>query len=311
MIILVAGGTGFIGQALTRHLLAAHHRVIVLSRNREKIQRIFSNTVQSLTWEELSIEHIKEVNAVINLSGANIAEQRWTPIRQHKIIASRIRPTQQLANLCGQLGGSAPVWVNASAIGVYDFISPAEFQKKIYDEDSPILFNETPSFLAKVARSWEMATWSARDKGVRVINARFGVVLDSRGGVLKKLLPSFKLGLGAKIGSGRQPFTWVSLHDVVRAIYFILNTPTIIGPVNIVSPQIVTQEEFADTLAEVLHRPRLITLPALAIKCLFGQMGVELLLAGVAVKPSRLLSQGFNFANSSLRQTLRGSNLEL
>ncbi len=305
MIILVAGGTGFIGQALVHHLLANHHQIIVLSRSPEKVQRIFGRMVQILTWDQLNLEHIKAVNAIINLNGAGVGDQRWNLARQHEILDSRIPPTQLISNFCAQLGASAPTLLNASAIGVYDFIQPSEFQKKFYDDDSPINFNQAPHFLAKVARAWEMATWPARDRGARVVNTRFAVVLGSQGGALKKLLPSFKLGLGAKIGSGQQPFTWVSLLDVVRAIDFILNRQDINGPINIVAPEVVTQVEFADTLANVLHRPRLLTLPAFVIKCMFGQMGSELLLEGVAVKPSKLLALNFKFADTNLHQTLK------
>ena len=142
---------------------------------------------------------------------------------------------------------------------------------------------------------------------MRVVNARFGVVLDPQGGMLQKLLPSFKLGLGAKIGYGRQLLSWVSLYDVIRAIQFSYRiTPTIHGPVNMVSPQIVTQDEFSHILASVLHRPRWVTFPEFAIKCLFGNMGEELLLKSIAVKPAKLLSQGFKFTQPLSRRTLVG-----
>lgn len=309
MIILIAGGTGFIGQALTHYLASNQHTVIVLSRDPRKVQQIFGSKIESISWEHIELEYIKKFDAIINLAGANIADQRWTEARQREILDSRIGPTELLSDYCTQLAATAPTLINASAVGIYDFIPPTGFQKKFYDEDSPINYNQFPHFLAKVARAWEKATWPARDAGVRVVNTRFGVVLGPQGGVLKKLLPMFRLGLGARIGSGQQPFPWVSLPEVVQAIDFSLKTPAIHGPVNIVSPEVISQAQFADTLAKVLHRPRLLTLPAFAIKCLFGQMGVELLLEGVAVKPSRLLAQNFQFKHIHLASALKQMDL--
>ncbi|MBS0351514.1 MAG: TIGR01777 family oxidoreductase [Proteobacteria bacterium] len=302
MNILIAGGTGFIGQALVSHFLAGGHHVIVVSRDSQKVIQIFSDTVKFMAWEQLNCYQTKDVDMVVNLAGANIGSKKWNQNRREEIIASRIKNTHRIVDFC--INNTVPLLINASAVGVYDAIAPENLNQKIYDENSAIEFSFAPNFLAKVAREWEMATWPARDHGLRVVNARFGVVLGAQGGMLQKLLPSFKLGLGAKIGSGRQLLSWVSLHDVIRAIQFIIDTPTIHGPINIVSPQIVTQGEFAHILASVLHRPRWITLSEFAIKCLFGNRGEELLLKGIAVKPSKLLGQGFKFVDDDLRQTL-------
>ncbi len=275
---------------------------MVVSRDSTKVSQIFSDTVKFMAWKQLNFYQAKDIDLVVNLAGANIGSKKWDQNRRDEIIASRIKNTHRIADFC--IHNAVPLLINASAIGVYDSFSSENPNQKIYDENSAIEFRLAPNFLARVAREWEMATWPARDHGLRVVNARFGVVLGPQGGMLQKLLPSFKLGLGAKIGSGRQLLCWVSLADVIRAIQFVIDTPAIDGPVNIVSPQIVTQVEFADIMASVLHRPRWVILPEFAIKFLFGDMGEELLLKGVAVKSSKLLNQGFKFVDDDLRQTL-------
>lgn len=302
MNILIAGGTGFIGRALVLHFLASGHQVTVVSRDSIKVTQIFFDTVKFMAWEQLNSHQTQQIDMVVNLAGANIGSEKWSQNRRDEIIASRIKNTHLLVDFC--IHNTVPLLINASAVGVYDSFFPENLNQKIYDENSVIEFSLAPNFLAKVAREWEMATWPARDHGLRVVNARFGVVLGPQGGMLQKLLPSFKLGLGAKIGSGRQLLSWVSLPDVIRAIQFVIDTPAIHGPVNIVSPQIVTQGEFAHILATVLHRPRWVRLPELAVKWLFGNMGEELLLKGIAAKSSKLLHQGFRFVDDDLRQTL-------
>ncbi len=305
MRILIAGATGFIGQALVHHLSAHHHTLIVLGRDINKIRKIFGSQVEGISWKELNLGHIKKVDAIINLTGANISDRRWDSKRQLEILESRVSSTGLLANFCSELAANAPVLLNASAVGIYNPVYSIDDQTKLNDENIAINYRESPNFLAEVARSWEMATWVARDQGVRVVNLRFAVVLGKTGGILKKLLPSFKLFLGAKIGSGQQPFPWVSLVDVMRAIQFILENPAIEGPVNIVSPKLITQAEFANTLAKVLHRPRFLTVPAWIVKRVWGQMGEELLLQGVSVKPTKILAYGFVFENDNLETTLQ------
>lgn len=304
MNILIAGGSGFLGKALVAFFLKQGHSIAVLSRSPLKVKNLFSNSVTCISWQELNLTHLKRFNAIINLSGANIGEGRWSHKKRQEIVDSRVRTTQILANLCSQLGTTSPRLLNASAIGVYDFSKISNQPIEFYNEYSKINFNEFPTFLAYVARQWELATTVASKQGVNVVNLRFGVILSRQGGALKKLLPSFKLGLGAQIGCGQQAFSWISLQDAIHAIDFILTTPSISGPVNLVSPYPVTQQEFANTLAKNLHTPRLVTLPALAVKILFGEMGNELLLNGFWVKPTKLLEHGFKFEKPNLYEAL-------
>lgn len=301
MNIMIAGATGFVGQALTKHLLAKGYTVSVLTRKIRPDQPSWGNQVQWYTWDTLEAHTLASLNVIINLCGENIAQKRWSQSRQQEIMASRITTTQQLAQYCSQLGSKSPKLLNASAIGVYDAYSSID-QSPCYDEDSPIDFTHYPHFLARVARQWEMATWCARDRGVTVINCRFGVILDPSGGALKQLLPSFRWGLGARLGHGRQAFCFISLDDAVRALDFLITTTTLQGPINIVSPTTVTQCEFADSLAKILHRPRLLRIPSWMITALLGQMGTELLLSGAVVKPKRLQENGFVFLHSDLKR---------
>ncbi len=306
MNILIAGGTGFIGQSLTRHFLQSQHHVFILSRDVEKVKKIFGNQVQAITWSELYLNLFRKMDWIINLCGASIGEKRWSKARKQEILQSRIYTTQKLCDFCSQLGENSPALINASAVGVYDFVSKADTKYISFDENTTIAYDDTaPHFLAQVARNWETATWNARDQKVKVINTRFAVVLGPQGGMLKQLLPIFKLGLGFKIASGQQPFTWVSLRDVIRAIQFIIDNPAMNHAINILSPQLITQEKFADSLATALKRPRFLTFPAWKIKFLFGQMGEELLLSGTVAKPQKLLEHGFTFIDTDIDETLK------
>lgn len=305
MNILIAGGTGFIGQSLIQHFLLNKHHIFVLSRDVQKVKKIFGEEVQAITWSELYLNLFRKLDWVINLCGASIGEKRWDSNRKKEILDSRINPTQTLCHFCSQLGENSPPLLNASAVGIYNFVSSSEAKRIFFDENSVIDYETAPHFLAQVARNWERETFSAREGKVRVINARFGVVLNPQGGMLKQLLPFFKLGLGFKIGNGQQPFTWVSLKDVIRAIQFIIDTSLLNNAINILSPQVISQIKFADTLAAILHRPRFLTFPERAIKLLFGQMGEELLLSGTVAKPTKLVSQGFEFADHDINETLK------
>jgi uncharacterized protein (TIGR01777 family) len=179
MNILIAGGTGFIGQSLTQHFLQNQHRIFILSRDVEKVQKIFENQVQAITWSELSLNTFKKIDWIINLCGASIGEKRWSTARKQEILNSRIHPSRTLCNFCSQLGENSPVLINASAVGIYDFVPASELNRISFDENTIIDYDDTaPHFLAQVARNWEMATWKARDQKVKVINTRFGVVLD-------------------------------------------------------------------------------------------------------------------------------------
>lgn len=305
--ILIAGGTGFIGTALTQHLLAHDYAVSIVGRSKVKITKQLGTDVTAYSWDELSEKIITDFGAIINLTGANIADKRWSAKRKAEILSSRVEATETIAKLCAGLGTQAPRLYNASAVGIYGLDKASESVAK--DEDSLINTQKFSDYLNEVGVRWEQATDAAKQAGVNVVNLRFGVVMGKNGGMLKKLLPIFKLGLGQIIGSGQQKLAWVSLSDVIGAIDFLLQHTEINGPINIVAPTMMTQTQFAKQLAQHLQRPCYLKLPASVVRLLFGQMGNELLLGGQSVYPKKLLSAGYSFKaarfNDFLRQQLR------
>jgi len=306
MKIIIAGATGFIGQQLVKHWLAAKHELIVIGRSAAKIKQIFGEQVQAIIWSDLTGEHLNKVDAIINLAGSGIGAGRWTAQRRQEILLSRTATTQQLAKLCAQLGEQAPVLLNASAVGVYG-LQPSQPNQlpPAYDEDTLINFQQAPDFLAQVARAWESAAKAAEAAGVRVIYLRFGVVLDKQSGALPRIALPFKFGLGGRIGSGQQPFSWIALKDLMAAIEFLLKRSDITGPVNLVAPQCVTQQQFAKTLGKVLQKPTFMPTPGFLLKLAFGEMAEELLLKGQHVVPKRLSELGFQFQAATLEEALK------
>ncbi len=300
--ILVAGGTGFIGQALINDQLKRGNKIIVLGRNQHKIKHYFAETVTTLTWPALNQEAIKQCDLIINLAGENIGDKRWTPKRKQAILESRINTTEKLAHLCANLGDNAPSLFNASAIGIYPLqeINSPSLDKRV-DEKTPIESTKFTGFLNEIGIKWEQATQVAKQKNIRVVNLRFGVVLSPKGGMLKKLFPLFRIGLGQKISNGRQILSWISLQDLLQIIQFLIEHDEINGPINLVSPESINQQRFANLFATYLHRPRWLCLPKFFVKFLFGQMGKELLLQGQNVYPTKLLKYHYSFSTPTLK----------
>lgn len=305
MKIIIAGGTGFIGQALTRHFLENNHEVIIVGRSLKKINNVFSQKVIGITYEALNSKTIKSANLIINLAGANIGAKLWSDKQKQEIINSRVKITKKISTLCAKLGSASPFLLNASAIGVYGLQKCAAIGlPEAFDENTSIDFTKAHDFLSLVGRQWELATQVAKDAGVRVVNMRFGVVLAKNGGVLKQLRLPFLFFMGGRIGTGHQPFSWVTLTDLIRAVEFLINNKEISGPVNIVAPEAVTQTELAKTLGKVLHRPSFMFTPAWPIKLILGEMGDELLLRGQRVFPTVLKQHAFEFTFPDLEEAL-------
>lgn len=304
MNIIIFGASGLIGQALAEHL-KSFYSVTVAGRSKEKLAKIFKNQLPIITWDELTGDKLKNYDCVINLSGENIAKRRWSQKQKDLILQSRLTTTKVLVKYCTALKHEAPRLFNASAISIYENANSDDklSQYIIYDENSATV-KHPKSFLSEVAYQWEKALKPAENAQVPVVKLRFGVVLSKKGGTLAKLLTPFKMGLGMKLGTGQQPFPWVSLHDVVRAIHFLLENENAYGPFNLVANELTTQEEFAKTMASSLHRSCFLTMPAVMVKILFGQMGEELLLSGQYVKSSALSELGFRFKYDKLSDAL-------
>jgi len=272
MKILVTGSHGLIGSELVTVLEREAHTVVRAGRGESKVPG--------------------DVTAVVHLAGEPIAG-RWTAKKKQAIRESRVAGTRAL---CEALPESVRVLVSASAIGYY-----GDRGTEPLHEDSAM----GKGFLAEVVRDWEAATKPAADKGIRVVNLRFGVVLSAKGGALAKMLLPFKLGLGGIVGMGRQFWSWVALEDAVGAIRHALTAEDLRGPVNVVAPQPVTNRQFTQTLGKVLGRPTIFPMPGPVARLIFGEMAGELLLASQQVLPLKLEGSGYRFRYRDLATALR------
>jgi len=295
MKVLVSGTSGLVGAMLVPKLASAGHDVRRLVRNASRAAS--GDLVWNPAAGELDVAALEAFDAVVNLSGESIASGRWTTRKKAEIRQSRISATNTLAKALAQLTTRPRTLVNASAIGFYGNRGDERL-----DETSS---TGSDDFLSEVCRAWESATEPAARVGVRVVVTRFGVILSANGGALAKMLLPFKLGLGGKIGSGRQYMSWGAIDDVVGAIMHCLNDQSLRGPVNVVAPEPVTNAKYTKTLGRVLARPTIFPMPAFAARAAFGQMADELLLSGQRVEPAKLLASGYAFKYPSLEATLR------
>jgi hypothetical protein len=252
---------------------------------------------ETIRWDPakpISPQAVSGFDAVIHLAGESIVG-RWTAKKKAKIRDSRVLGTQNLAQALAQAKVKPQVFVCSSAIGYYG------------DRGDEVLGEQSApgtGFLADVCREWEAATRPAAEAGIRTVQLRTGVVLSPRGGALGKMLTPFKLGLGGRLGDGRQWMSWIDIQDMIGAIHHILKTDLLHGPVNMVAPKAVTNTEFTKTLASVLSRPAILPVPAFAVKLALGEMGETVLLTGQRVEPSRLIASGYPFRFNDLRASL-------
>ncbi len=300
MDVLVSGSTGLIGTALVRALEERGHRVVRLVRSGGGGRNAVRWDPSSGTIEADGLEGI---DAVVHLAGEGIAEGRWTAEKKARILDSRKQGTRLLAGAVAGLRTPPRVMVSTSAIGYYG------------DRGNELLRETSPPgdlFLSKVCVEWEGAAEPAREAGVRVVHPRIGIVLSTKGGALKQTLPIFKLGLGGKIGSGRQYWSWVTLDDVVGAMIHAIETNTLEGPVNVVAPDAPTNVEFTKALGRVLNRPTVFPLPAPAARLMLGEVADELLLPSARVESARLKETGYDYRHPELegafRHLLNGSS---
>lgn len=300
MNILIAGASGFIGRALV-NALKTKHKLTVLGRNLSTLQLFFASPIQCITWDELSTLKASPFDAVINLSGQNIAASRWTPAVKKKLIDSRVETNTRLSHWLIEQKAT-PHFISANAVGIYGLQDNGD--NKSFDEDSEIDVVHPKDFLSKIGILWQAALQPAIDNGIKVTTVRFGVVLKRDEGMLEKLTLSFSVGLGAILGDGRQIISWVHIDDVVGAISFLLEKPELTGIFNITSPNPVSQSEFAHTLAQIMRRPLFLKMPGFVVNALFGEMGACLLLKGQRVLPKRLHNEGYQFIHPNLVDAL-------
>ena len=290
MKVAISGASGLIGSALLPALEGSGHEVIRLVRRKPE----GSNEI---AWNpedgSIDVDGLQGVDAVVNLSGATIG-RRWTEQRKAEILESRVSSTSLLARTIAELEPRPSVLVCAGGVGIYG------------DRDDEILTEESTigsGFLADVGAAWEAAAEPARAAGIRVVNFRHGIVLSRNGGALERLLTPFKLGVGGRVGSGRQWWSWVSLGDLVAAYHFALESD-LAGPVNLAAPNPAANVQFVKALGRALHRPSVFPLPTFAVKAAFGEMGEHVLLESQRVLPARLLDAGFAFSYPDLESAL-------
>ncbi|MCK4502507.1 MAG: TIGR01777 family oxidoreductase [Desulfuromonadales bacterium] len=291
MKILISGASGLIGQELATSLSSKGHQVLSLHRNSTE-EVPFWNIEKKII--ELGTEN--KIDAVINLAGENIAAARWTAEKKDKILNSRIDGTRLIADYFSKAKHKPKIIISGSAVGYYGDRGTEEL-----DESSP----KGTGFLSEVCGEWEAATETATQANIRVVNIRLGMVLSSKGGALAKMVLPFRAGMGGMIGDGKQYISWITISDVGEIINHIIKTETIRGPINLVSPEAVTNYQFTKTLGRVLHRPTILPLPAFLAKIIFGEMAEELLLTSTKVKPDKLLQSGYSFKHPTLDIALK------
>jgi hypothetical protein len=293
MKVAVTGSTGLIGSALVPFLTSGGHEVRRLVRRPPRRD-------DEVSWDpargELDPASLEGVDAVVHLSGENLAGGRWTAARKERLRRSRIDSTRILSRAVASLDRPPKVLVSASAIGFY-----GDREEEWVTESSP----PDDGFLARLVVEWEAAAEPAVEAGIRVAHPRTGVVLSPAGGALGKLLLPFRLGLGGVVGSGRQFMSWVSIDDAVGALHHALSDDRVSGPFNLVAPGPVTNREFTKTLGRVLGRPTPVPVPAFALKAALGEMAEATLLASTRVRPEVLQKTGYAFRFPGLEEALR------
>lgn len=275
MYILMTGSHGLVGTALVENLEAGGHQ----------IKRLGRNLTEPIDFTG--------VDVVIHLAGESIAEGRWNQAKKDRIRTSRVDGTAALAKQLSETDNKPPVFLSASAIGFY-----GDCSAEVLTEQSKL----GTGFLPEVCQEWENAS---KVDGTRVVQLRTGIVLSESGGALKKMLTPFKMGAGGILGSGKQYMSWIGLDDMVKAIRFIIDTPALEGPVNLVAPAPVTNHEFTKTLGSTLKRPTIAPMPAFAARILFGEMADALLLSGSNVIPEKLQRAGYRFKHEKLTDALQ------
>jgi uncharacterized protein (TIGR01777 family) len=292
MRIAVTGSTGLVGSAIVPFLTAGRHMVTRIVRTR--------TNEEDLVWGpeagQLDAGRLEGLDAVVHLAGENIAARRWSAEQKARIRDSRVQGTKLLSENLAKLRQPPRVFVSASAIGFYGDRSDEELT-----ENSP----SGTGFLPEVCQEWEAATAAAKRANIRVVHLRFGVILSPAGGALAKMLTPFRLGLGGRLGNGRQWMSWIALEDAVGCISHALATEALRGPVNAVAPNPVTNREFTKTLGRVLGRPTIFPMPRMMARLAFGEMANELLMASSRVLPKVLLDGGYGFLYGDLESALR------
>jgi len=292
MKILVSGSHGLVGKALTTSLVNAGHEIVSLVRQSANDSEIEWHPNQG----KINGQQLEGFDVVVHLAGESIASGRWTEEKKRKIRESRVKGTELLSSALARLSQPPSTFISASAIGFYG----SRGDELLTEESAP-----GDGFLPEVCVAWEKATGQAEAKGIRTIHPRFGIILDEKGGALERMLTPFRMGVGGKVGNGKQWMSWIALEDVINALRFLIDEPGSEGPVNFTAPRPVTNADFTEALGSVLSRPTLFSVPAFAARLAFGEMADELLLSSAKVEPERLKESGYQFKHPELSSALK------
>jgi len=285
------GGSGFLGRAVVGGLGRIDLDVTSYGRNASGPGHARWSPLQG----ELDMGALEQADVVINLAGENLASGRWSDARKQRFIDSRVAVTELLCARLAALDRPPHLLINASAVGIYG----DRGEVAVNEQSEP-----GTGFLAELCKRWEGATAAASEAGIRVVLPRFGVVLGAEGGMLEKLLPVFRSGLGGKLGSGRQFMPWITVADAVGVVRFIMRQPQLVGPINAVAPEPCTNEQFGRALARAVSRPAIVPAPAFALKAMLGEMAQELILNGANARPRVLERAGYRFEHPRLEDAL-------
>jgi uncharacterized protein len=299
--IVIAGGSGFLGRALSKRLLSKGHEIVILTRGASRAD----GTTRFVTWSALDDggqwrEEISGAGAVINLAGAGLADKRWTHLRKEELHNSRVLPTRALVSAIRAAATRPPVFLSGSAIGFYGGHTEGGPE---FDESGP----PGSDFLATLVVDWEAEAHAAEALDCRVVLIRTGVVLSRDGGALPKLITPFKFYVGGPLGSGRQVMSWIHLDDWVSLVTWLVEHPSASGAYNCSAPNPVTNADLSKALGEAIGRPSWLRVPGFVLRVVIGEMAGVALLAGQRVIPKRALDAGFSFEHPEITGAMRAA----
>lgn len=296
--ILLSGASGLVGSTLVRAFSQNRISTVQLIRKKNLLG------AETVIWDPdaaqpvSELERLEGIDAAIHLSGANLAARRWTESYKREIVNSRVDSTRALVRVFAALKQPPRVLLCASATGIY-----GDRGDEILTEASAL----GRDFITDTCVAWEAAADTAKSLGMRVVHLRFGVVLTAQAGALQRMLPVFRLGAGGRLGSGRQWMNWIALPDMVAAIQFLLDAETLDGPVNLASPNPVTNAEFTTALGRAVHRPAILPAPAFALRLAFGEIAGVVLLCSTRAVPEKLMNAGFTFKYPDIASALQAA----
>lgn len=292
--LLITGGTGFIGRKLCPQLIKDGYQLTLLTRSPEKAKKYYGEQINTIAWSD-EVASLPPINGVINLAGEGIMDKRWSSVRKQQLLDSRVALTDALVNAIVDSGHKPDVFINGSAVGFYGDCG---------DEPCPETAPPGKDFAAMLCKQWEIAANRIKAVGCRLAVLRIGIVLDKQGGALAKMSPPFKLGLGGKLGSGKQWFPWIHRADLCKLILFILKDSRCSGAYNATAPSPVTNKEFTEALAKAYKKPAFLPAPSIALKLMLGE-SASLLLGSQNALPNKALSEGFKFHYTTIEHCLK------